>query len=498
MAKTKTKKRRTTKKTTTRARKTASTTALVVAQKPPAKSTRLVPSKEPIFPDISQGFSSIVQVAHNVLQNPDIAFRTDRRMSDQMIRDPMVLGPLQKRMLATAQLDWQIVPPDDKDPFQVEVADKLDSLIRPTPRLIDHFMDLLWAIFRGTGASELYWAQTDFSNDWIVESHRPHHGDKIVYDVDGNPRILTRNAQTGGRELNDAERDRLVIHTHDREDGTFFEPAEAAYVFKGRGIRDAIWPYWWLKHNALRFWIEFMERFGGGFITGQYPMGNQRAKKAMEEVLKNLINNSKVSIPIPTNTKDREAYGITVHNIAGNRGTTEMFRDFVDGWAGKHIRILIVGEEQAQQEGGDGLGSGRAKALENIFKMYREYDAHSLASTLTHTVVERFQRFNFGVLPFQCRFEFVLDSGVDRDTTTLVQELRLAGIPVPKNWLYGELGVPIPTEDDEVVDFGAQQLGAGGFDPGGMSDFMGFSSRPAHQILHRAGRRATRSVDNGD
>ena len=82
-----------------------------------------------IQPDISQGFSAIVQQAFGILVNSDIAVRTDERLQRQMIRDPMIMAPLTKRMLATAQLDWQIVPPDADDPRQVEVAEFIDQKI---------------------------------------------------------------------------------------------------------------------------------------------------------------------------------------------------------------------------------------------------------------------------------------------------------------------------------------------------------------------------------
>lgn len=420
------------------------------------------PQTRPVLDDISQGFTSIVQIAKDVLINPDIAYRTDRRLSDQMIRDPMVAGPLEKRMLATAQLDWQILPENETDSMQLEVAKRIDNIFRKTPRRVDLFKSLLWGTFRGTGCAEMYWDQDELTNEWYIKHHRPHHGDKITYDIHGQPRILTRFHQVGGREISDEERDRLIIYTYNPEDGSFYEPAEAAYVYKGRGLRDSIWQYWWLKHNALKFWLTFLERFGGGFLIGKYPMGNDVAKKAIESVLRNLVSDSKVSVPVPpsTSTTDQAGtYGIEPILVPGTGEHAQMFQNFVDGWAGKHIRILIEGQEQAQQESGDGLGSGRADALQDMFRMYRDFDAHALEESISNQCVQKLQRFNFGELPFKCRFEFIIEKDTYAEAEARVNAARENRLVVAKTWVYDSLGIPVPKDDEEVMDYGmmAQQ-----------------------------------------
>lgn len=420
----------------------------------PPKNVLVRPTKQPVLQDVSKGFSGIAALAHNVLMNPDIAVQTDRRMADQMQRDPMITAPLFRRSLATAQLPWQVLPEDEGDRFQMEVAETITRIVSGIPKFVEVLRDLLWATFRGTGVSEMYWAQNR-SNEWIIKGHRPHHGDKFTYDIHGNPRIITRDHQHAGRALTQPEIERLIIHTHDPEDGSFFEPREAAYVFKGRGLRDLIWPYWWLKHNALLFWVKFIERFGGGMVIGRYPQGNKPAKEAIESVLKNMINDSKVTLPVPRGEQNREAFGIEIVTVSGNKQTVDAFLLFIDGWAGKHIKLLIEGTQQTTQEAGDGLGSGRAQVLMSIFEQYRDYDAEILQQTLTEQMVQRIQRFNFGDLPFQCRFEFITENTDGAvNARRKIGAARLAGLEVPKTWAYDILGIPLPKEGEETLDLG--------------------------------------------
>ncbi len=293
-------------------------------------------------------------------------------------------------------------------------------------------------------------------NQWCVEKHRPHRGDKFVYDIYGNPRLLVKNNQAAGRELTKAELDRLVIHVFRPEDGSFYEGAEAGYLFKGRGLRDYVWAYWWLKHNALRFWLDFMERFGGGMVLGKYPMNNPEAKAAIESVLKNLINGSRVSVPVPTSAEDPKTYGIEVVTVAGATSQADLFKNFIDDWAGKHIRILIEGQEQAQQTSGDGMGSGRADALQDMFRSLRNFDAVCLQDTLTDQLVSRIQRYNFGEQPFKCRFEFIIDEEDYETGEKRVKAAKEIGIDVGKEWVYQVLGIPTPKEGDDLMEFGAQ------------------------------------------
>ena len=416
-------------------------------------STTPVAQTDPVQRDISQGFSAMIHLANDVLVNSDISMRNgNERLQRQMLNDPTIQGSLNRRQLATAQLNWQVVPEDVDDKFQVKVANFIDSKIRDIPNLMDLYRDLLWATWRGTGVSELNWHQSP-DNSWGVNGHRPHHGDKFLHTKFGEVRLRTRDSQMSGRELEQGELDRLIIHVSDRDDGEFFEGASADMLYRGRGLRSSCWNYFFIRHNALKLWLSYLEQKGSGWLIGRYPNGNKEAKLAMESVLRNLTNSSKVSLPVPANIQDSAQFGI--ENLAdGDRsGTSDMFMQFVDGFCGKKIRLLIEGQETAEQTTGDGLGSGRADALQDIFVSIRNYDANSLSQTLTDTLVARLVFFNFGNVPFKLKFNFVTEDRA-ADIKDRIEAAKLAGLTVPAKWVYDGLGIPQPSVDEAVIHLG--------------------------------------------
>lgn len=420
---------------------------------------RVDPLTTPILPNVSQSFTSLFLIAKNVLANPDVAYQADRELQEQMMHDPMVMGPLQKRLLAMAQLEFEVTPEDAKDVFQVQVAKTVEKIFRRIPRIREFFRSLGMATLRGTSASEVNWKFNTMDRLWEVNNHKPFHGDKITYDIWGNPRLLTRDYQTGGRELDKSERDRLIIHTFDRDDGMFYNAIEAGYVYRGRGLRDTIWPYWFLKQNALKFWVTLLERHGTGWMEGRFQMGNASQEAAITSVLQNLVQDSKYSLPVPPGVPVEE-FGITSHSMEGVSQSADLFIQFVENWAGKHIRLVIEGQTQTTQESGDGLGSGRAEALENTFQMYCDYDACLMEDTITDQLIQKIQWFNFGALPFKTKFSFMLKKLAYDEQQKRVEAAQKARMRVPRKWLYETLDIPQLNGDEpeeEVVDFGANQ-----------------------------------------
>lgn len=417
------------------------------------------PQTTPILSDVSRGFSSIVQIARDVLINPDVSYRTDKYLQEQMLRDPIIMGPLSERKLMVAQLPWEVVPEDEdtKDEVWKQMAKDVQKIVLRMQHMNDFFKQLLWADWRGTGASEIEW-KMDADRLWVPSHSLAHHGDSITFDLWGNPRILTTQFQTGGRELTPDERDRLIIHTYQPDMGFFYRGEEAGYRFKGRALRDICWPYWWLAHNATRFWVRFIQRFGMGFVVGRYPMGNAAAKTAIESVLTNLIEDSNVSMPVPDDAQDRETYGVEFPSMGAIGEKAGVFKEFVEGWAAKHIRIMVCGQEQAHEEQGEGLGSGRSKSLSDVRTMYRDDSAKSLEDTLTSQFLSKVVWFNYGATPYRVKWKFTLERDDYKEQAERVKAAKDAGLQVPRAWVHDALRAPMPMPGEDIIDFGASAM----------------------------------------
>ena len=412
------------------------------------------PDTSPIRPDISDSFSSISLLAWDILENPDYALRQQPELAHQMERDPALMAAFEKRILATAQLDFQVRPEDDRDEKQVQMSDEIESIIRRIPNTQDLYKTLLWAVWRGRNAAALNWFYSDARARWEITRHEPMHGDKFNFTRTGQPRILTRDTQPGGREFTQAEKDGLILHVVDPDDGRFYDGREAGYAYNGRGLRDKIFNYWWLSHNILRLWLTFLERFGGGLVLGKYPMGNDNAKEAMKSILKNMLSDTKIAVPTPKDPEEREAFSVETVDIGTGTSQSQNFQDFIE-YLHKHMNMLIQGQTLTSEAGSTGLGSNLASVHENTFFMFRDYDATALEQTLTNQLVRRLVEFNYGTQPFELRFSFVKEVAQYQERERQAKLAQDLGMQVKRDWLYETTNIPVPTEEDKVVDFGA-------------------------------------------
>jgi phage gp29-like protein len=399
----------------------------------------------------SEGFSSIVTSARNVLIQSDIGMQSDPQQADEMLRDPSIMGPLNKRMLAVAQLKWEILPEDTSDKRQKLIVKKIEKIINDIPNLVDMFRQLQWAIWRGTGVVELSWVQNTNTNVWEIAKTRPHSGDKIRYDLWGNVRLMDTEHQTGGRELTKDELDALVIHTWNKDDGYFYDGSQAEFVFHGRGLRDTLYYYWTLGHNSLKFWTMMQERTAGGYWIARYPNNNEQAKLAMESVLQNLYQGTAVTLPVPSDPEEQAAFTLESIQMAGVDTTGQLYNDFVENYINKYIKLLIEGGSLTSSTGATGLGSNVADKHADSFQSLVSYDADCLADTLTAQLVEKIVRFNFAKLNFKPKFRFITEQSSFENNLKAIELAKSLGLEMSKDYLYEKLGIAAPQEGEELI-----------------------------------------------
>ena len=405
--------------------------------------------------DAMQMFTALLQMGKNVLMNADYAYRTNRILANQMLRDPYVMQPLQRRMLAPISLDWEIVPEKEGDPSQKQMADVVTSILKDSKRFVDGLRALQWGVFRGLGATELYWHYDRSKSRWGIAGYRLVNGDKIQFDRWGWYYMLTIRDQWAGRRMTVQEMTRLVLHRYEPDDGEFYMGVQADYMYRGRGCRDGSFPYWLLKTGVIKLWTAFLERFGIGFPIGRYEQGNSVQMNAMQQFLQSMNRDAMALLPIPPggdNPPGEGKFGVDFVKMPGISESSGVFDRFIQ-WADSGIRIYIQGEEQANQKGGDGMGSGLADARKENATIYTDYDRAILEETVTREIVNRITFFNWGMNKPGLKFRMVDKS---RDEEIEVKKAQLAQqwkIPVTKKWLYEVCGAPMPQDGEEVYDW---------------------------------------------
>ena len=241
---------------------------------------------KPVVHHIDTFVSQLYKYSSRLYLNPDEAYRQSKDQARAMRRDPVIMQPLRQRQLATALLDWQIQPEDSDDPVQKKVCEDLTAIVKRVPYFLKLRMCLLEAVWFGRYAVQLgyEWAGEDF-NDLSVCSWVPFHGDKLAFEQDtGKVGIFVGQLGTKADDLrygpearvrmfSDYERESIIVHKHEVEDGDFFE-AEVAGGIHGVGLRTRVYWPWWIKQTSFQWLMTFLERAGLGVTVWYYESGN--------------------------------------------------------------------------------------------------------------------------------------------------------------------------------------------------------------------------------
>ena len=188
-------------------------------------------------------------------RDPRLLRSVDWGVYDVILEDDQVFSTLQQRRNAVVSRNWDVVPGDDDDPRSVAAAEDLkDNLLRiGWDRITDK---MLYAVFYGYSVGELLWGvpEFDFANIHI------RHARRFRYDDEGRLRLLTR-ANIVGEIM--PERKFWVVTSGASDDD---EPY-------GRGLAE--WLYWptLFKRNGMRFWNNFLDKFGSPTALGKYRPG---------------------------------------------------------------------------------------------------------------------------------------------------------------------------------------------------------------------------------
>lgn len=190
-------------------------------------------------------------------RDPRISMAIDWGVYDVILEDDQVMSTLQQRIGAVVSRNWNVLPGDENDPRSVEAAEKLnDNLVRLGWDRVTRKM--LFATFYGYSVAECLWEVRD--GLFQFKDLKVRHARRFRYDDAGNLRLITR-VDWNGELLPDLK---FWVATAGASDD------DEIY---GRGLAE--WLYWptLFKRNGLRFWNNFLDKFGAPTAIGKYPAG---------------------------------------------------------------------------------------------------------------------------------------------------------------------------------------------------------------------------------
>jgi len=404
--------------------------------KPNSKTKKTTPPKHSQAPQMGY-------VAHEVAEHPAIGIkprqlirlledaetgdlkRQHELFMDMEERDAHLFAELSKRKRALLSLNWQIVPPEDASKEEENAANVLTEAITDNAR--DLMFDLLDGIGHGFSACEIAWQLAD--GLWLPARfiHRPQTW--FTLDPKDANTLMLRSDKSEPLELQPLG---WIIHK---------PRARSGYIARAGLFRVLAMPYL-MKHYALHHLNEFLEIYGLPLRLGKFPAGSDdRQQKKLLELVKGMGHSAAGIVP----------ESMIVEFIEAAKGNADNFQTMQRA-CDEAISKAILGGTLTSNTSESGGGAYALGQVHNeVRRDLMEADAQQLAATLTRDLIAPFCAINFAHVRAP-RFVFDLNEPADMGMmANALPPLVSSGLKVPENWLYQQLGIPVPEEGEAVL-----------------------------------------------
>lgn len=232
--------------------------------------------------DITKGYLPEDQIA----PNDDTILRQkgglDFSVYDDIARDYQVKACRQQREHALIATEWGVEPGDNSRAAQ-KAADRLADTLKRL-EWDDKTRKMLGAIFYGYSVAEVIWA-TDGQEIGIADL-KVRSRARFGFLPSGELRMRTASNMTKGESLPPAKFWAFACGS-DHDDAPY-------------GLGLAHYLYWpvFFKKNGLKFWLQFLEKFGQPTAVGKYPAGaSDTEKNRLLQALASIQSSTAIRIP---------------------------------------------------------------------------------------------------------------------------------------------------------------------------------------------------------
>lgn len=347
---------------------------------------------------------------------------------DMEEKDPQIASDLAKRRQLAAELEWQIVPPDNASAQEKKAAEFCAEVFAGL-EVEDLIIELGSAIGHGWANLELPWTR-DGSLRLIEQPiFRPHSWFKLHPERQDELRL--RDVSVEGAELWPLG---WVQHRH---------KAKAGYIARGGLHRVLAWPYLF-QNYALGDLAELLEIYGLPARIGTYPRNATPKEKAtLLKAVTSLGHRAAGIIP----------EGMAIEFKEAADGKADMFQAMLD-WCERSKAKAILGGTLTS-----GTGEGtNTNALGNVHERGQasliRSDVRQYAGTIGRYILFPLAALNFGIEDRRRAPRFFLDTGEAEDYKLLADSLPVfvdMGARVPVWWLHEKTRIPQAGEKEEIL-----------------------------------------------
>lgn len=292
------------------------------------------------------------------LPNPDPVLRARGgriELYRELATDAHVGGCIRRRKSAVKALDWGL----DRGRAPSRVAKAVEGVLADLDmeRLIGEAMN---AVLYGYQPMEVMWKKTGtlvVPGEIIGKPPEWFH-----FDNDSQLRFKTRDNPVQGEEL--PEKKFLLP----RQDATYQNP----YGFADLSM--CFWPIVF-KKGSVKFWLNFTEKFGSGFMVGKLPR-NAKDEERVEllDSLEALIQDGVAVIP--------DDGSVALVELAGKTASAELYERLVM-YCRSEVSIALTGTNQTTEANSN---KASASAGLEVADDLRDGDAEIIAAAINQMI----------------------------------------------------------------------------------------------------------------
>lgn len=347
---------------------------------------------------------------------------------DMEEKDAQISADLDKRILAAAELEWQIIPPENPTPLEQACADFCVEVFNSL-QVEDLISDLGQGIGHGWVNLELPWHQQD--GKWHIEQPiaRPHSWfqlNKLTYDE-----LRLRDNSAEGAELWQLG---WVQHRH---------KAKSGYISRSGLHRVLVWPYMF-QHYAIGDLAELLDIYGIPARLGRYPRNaSDNEKSTLLRAVTSLGHSAAGIIP----------KGMSIEFLSAADGKSDMFQAMLN-WCERAKAKAILGGTLASGTGEgtntNALGNVHERGLKSLVRS----DVRQYASSIRQYILQPLAMLNFGISNMNRVPTFYLDTSEPEDLVAFSQSVPALvnqGMKIPLWWAHEKTGIPQAAEDEDIL-----------------------------------------------
>jgi len=353
---------------------------------------------------------------------------------DMEEKDPQIGSDLAKRRQLAAELEWQIVPPDNATRAEKKAADQAAEAFDGI-EVEDLIIDMGAALGHGWANLELCWDR-DGDMRYIEQPELRPHGWFRLHSENQNSITLRDNSQNG------AELWPLgwVQHRH---------KAKPGYIARSGLCRMLAWPYLF-QNYALGDLAQLLEIYGIPARVGQYPRNaSDKEKLTLLRAVTSLGSNAAGIIP----------EGMKIEFMDAADGKSDMFKVMMDWCERAKAKVILGGTLTSGTGEGtntNALGNVHERGLQSLIRS----DIRQYGGTINRDILWPMASLNFGIDDRRRAPQFKLDMGETEDFAVLSESLPkfvAMGARIPMWWFHEKSGIPEAGDNDTVLTIAPKQ-----------------------------------------